>query len=103
MQIFALAVLIFGLAMVMDLHALFQDKKRKLGLLEDEGISNFADVASAKNQNLKSKITMMILVEFPEPEVLLVFIGRFVLCEKYLSVYMHFILIYTCMFSFSCR
>lgn len=55
MQIFALAVLIFGLAMVMDLHALFQDKKRKLGLLEDEGISNFADVASAKNQNFEAQ------------------------------------------------
>uniref|UniRef100_A0A2C9UTK1 Uncharacterized protein n=1 Tax=Manihot esculenta TaxID=3983 RepID=A0A2C9UTK1_MANES len=39
----------------MDLHALFQDKKRKLGLLEDEGISNFADVASAKNQNFEAQ------------------------------------------------
>ncbi|KAF2284506.1 hypothetical protein GH714_025909 [Hevea brasiliensis] len=46
---------VFGPLFIIDLHTLFQAQKRKLGLLEDDDISNFADVASAKEQNFEER------------------------------------------------
>lgn len=56
LQGFAVAVLyLWSPTCNISLYALFQSKKRKLGLLEDDDISKFGDLASAKEQKFEER------------------------------------------------